>query len=229
MLNLKRDSPLLGNLPRWQLVLADRETPPIVVAVPAPDAIAFVRSALPPAPARVLEIGAGDGSLADALRGAGYDVTAIDPRGEGDVLAVALLDLEAEPFDAAVAMTSLHHVEPLAESVAHLATLLPAGARLVVDEYDVGALDERAAAWWIGHAGGDDLSPAEFVAHMRDHIHSIDHVREQLAPFFATAEPVPGAYLYRHKIGWEHRAEEEAKIAAGEIPATGSRFIAVRR
>ena len=40
---------------------------------------------------------------------------------------------------------------------------------------------------------------------------------------------MPGAYLYRHKIGWEHRAEEEAKIAAGELPATGSRFIAIRR
>jgi hypothetical protein len=40
---------------------------------------------------------------------------------------------------------------------------------------------------------------------------------------------VPGAYLYRHKIGWEHRDEEEALIAAGAIPATGARFIATRR
>ncbi|MDA0180831.1 class I SAM-dependent methyltransferase [Solirubrobacter phytolaccae] len=197
--------------------------------MPAPDAIAFVRAALPPAPARVLEIGAGDGALAQVLRRAGYDVTAIDPRGEGDVLPVPLLELEAEPFDAAVAMTSLHHVEPLADSLAHLAELLRPGARLLVDEYDVGALDERAAAWWIAHAGGHEKTPAEFVAHMRDHIHTVAHVREQLAPWFDVSEPVPGAYLYRHKIGWQHRDEEEAKIAAGELPATGSRFIAVRR
>ena len=196
--------------------------------MPAPDAIAFVRAALPPAPARVLEIGAGDGALAEVLRGAGHDVTAIDPRGEGAVLPVPLVELQADPFDAAVAMTSLHHVEPLAASLEHLATLLRPGARLIVDEYDVAALDERAARWWIAKSG-QHQDPAEYVAHMREHIFSVAHIREQLAPWFDVAEPVPGAYLYRHKIGWAHRDEEEALIATGVIPATGSRFIAVRR
>ena len=40
--------------------------------MPVPDAIAYVRAALPPPPARVLEIGAGNGELAaarDALVG----------------------------------------------------------------------------------------------------------------------------------------------------------------
>jgi SAM-dependent methyltransferase len=201
-----------------------------VAAVPAPDAVAFVRAALPPAPARVLEIGAGDGALAQVLRGAGYAVTAIDPIGEGDVLPVPLLELEAdEPFDAAVAMTSLHHVEPLAESLAHLSRLLRPGARVVIDEYDVGALDERAARWWMDKAGKAD-DPAHFVAHMREHIASVERIRTELARAgFEAGEPVPGAYLYRHKLGWEHRAEEETLIAAGELPATGSRLIATRR
>lgn len=196
--------------------------------MPAPDAVAFVRAALPPAPARVLEIGAGDGALAEVLRGAGHDVTAIDPRGAGDVLPVPLIELRAEPFDAAVAMTSLHHVEPLAESLGHLATLLRPGGRLVVDEYDVDALDERAARWWIAKSG-QHQDPAEYVAHMREHIFSVERIRGELAPWFDVSEPVPGAYLYRHKIGWAHRAEEEALIAAGVIPATGSRFVAIRR
>ncbi len=198
--------------------------------MPAPDAVAFVRAALPPAPARVLEIGAGDGALAEVLRGAGYDVTAIDPRGEPPVLPVslAMLDRPDEHFDAAVAMTSLHHVEPLGQSLAQLHKVLRPGARLVIDEYDVGVLDERAAGWWLNIAG-EDQDPAHHVAHMREHIHSVAHIREQLAPWFDVSEPVPGAYLYRHKIGWEYRDEEEAKIAAGEIPATGSRFIAIRR
>ncbi|MBE2318148.1 class I SAM-dependent methyltransferase [Solirubrobacter sp. CPCC 204708] len=199
--------------------------------MPAPDAIAYVRAALPPAPARVLEIGAGDGALAQVLRGAGYDVTAIDPVGEGDVLPVPLLELApSEPFDAAVAMTSLHHVEPLEASLCHLAErLLRPGARLVVDEYDVAALDERAARWWLDKVGKQDEDPAHFVAHMRDHIASVPRLREALAVHFDVSEPVPGAYLYRHKLGLEHRAEEERLIAAGEIPATGSRFIAIRR
>jgi len=44
---------------------------------------AFVRGALPPPPARVLEVGAGSGELAAALREAGYDVVAIDPAADG--------------------------------------------------------------------------------------------------------------------------------------------------
>lgn len=199
--------------------------------MPALDAIAFVRAALPAAPARVLEIGAGDGALAQVLRGADYAVTAIDPRGEAaGVLAIPLLELApGEPFDAAVAMTSLHHVEPLVASLEHLADLLRPGARLVVDEYDVGALDERAARWWLAKAGRDDEDPAQFVAHMRDHIATVERIRSELARWFDQGEPVPGAYLYRHKIGGQHRAEEEALIAAGELPATGARWIAVRR
>ena len=210
--------------------LADGDRVSIVAAVPAPDAIAFVRAALPPAPARVLEIGAGDGALAAVLRGAGYDVTAIDPRGEGDVLPVALLDLEDRRAvrrrrgdDVAAPRRAAHRV-----AASTSPALLRPGARLVVDEYDVEALDERAAAWWLNIAG-EDQDPAEHVAHMRDHIYSVARIRTELAPWFDVTEPVPGAYLYRHKIGWEYRAEEEAKIAAGEIPATGSRFIAIRR
>ena len=65
--------------------------------------------------------------------------------------------------------------------------------------------------------------------HMRDHIFSVARIREELAPWFDVGEPVPGAYLYRRKIDRALRAEEEAAIAAGEIPATGSRFIAIRR
>ena len=47
--------------------------------MPAPDVVAYIRGALPAPPARVLEIGAGDGTLAAALRDGGYDVVAIDP------------------------------------------------------------------------------------------------------------------------------------------------------
>ena len=87
--------------------------------MPTPDVHAFVRASLPPRPARVLEIGAGDGTLAAQLREDGYDVLAIDPAGGPDVLQVPLheLDAPAHFFGAAVAVTSLHHVEPLAGSL----------------------------------------------------------------------------------------------------------------
>jgi 2-polyprenyl-3-methyl-5-hydroxy-6-metoxy-1,4-benzoquinol methylase len=198
--------------------------------MPAPDAVAYTRSALPPPPARVLEIGAGEGELAAVLRDAGYDVTAIDPRGGDGVLQIALADVDAPPrsFDAAVAMVSLHHVVPLGASLRRLSEVLRHGARLVVDEIAVERLDERAAAWWLRNAGVDKR-PADHVAEMREHLHPAAHIAEQLAPWFDVHEAVPCAYMYRWKLDPALRDEEERLIAGGELPAIGTRFIAVRR
>jgi SAM-dependent methyltransferase len=198
--------------------------------MPEPEVVAYVRAALPPPPARVLEIGAGDGTLAAVLREAGYDVVALDPQGEAPVLAVALDEYEDRPrsFDAAVAVVSLHHVVPLGRSLRNLAGLMRRGARLVVDEFDGWALDERAATWWIEHSGGD-LTPQDMIAGLREHVHPVAAIREALTAWFDVGVPVPGAYLYRWKLGPALRSAEEELIAAGELPATGRRFVAVRR
>src|SRR5256885_5685179 len=118
--------------------------------------LGFVRAALPQPPARVLEVGAGNGELAAALRDAGYDVLAIDPAGEHPgVQAVALHEVgePAGSFDAAVAIVSLHHVEPLAQSCRRLGELVRPGGALIVDEFDVERYDERAARWWLTQRG----------------------------------------------------------------------------
>jgi SAM-dependent methyltransferase len=198
--------------------------------MPEPDVVAFVRAALPAPPARVLEVGAGDGSLAAALRDAGYDVVAIDPAGEPPVLPLALEDYEDRPrsFDAAVAIVSLHHVSPLTRSLRHLAGLTRRGAVLVVDEFDGWALDEAAAAWWLERSG-DDSAPGDLIAGLREHVHPLRAIREALSAWFDVGVPVPGAYLYRWKLDPALRGEEEALIAAGALPATGARFVAVRR
>jgi SAM-dependent methyltransferase len=198
--------------------------------MPQPDVVAYVRAALPAPPARVLEVGAGDGTLAAALRDAGYDVVAIDPAGSPPVLPVALQDYEAPPrsFDAAVAIVSLHHVTPLGRSLRHLAGLLRRGARLVVDEFDGWAYDEAAAQWWLSHTG-EDMTPGDMIAGLREHVHPLTAIREALTAWFDVGLPVPGAYLYRWKLDPALRGEEEALIAAGTLPATGARFVAVRR
>src|SRR5215472_18356117 len=67
----------------------------------------FVLGALPAAPARVLEVGAGEGDLARAMASAGYDVVAIDPAASTeDVSPIPLLEVgePAASFDAAVAI-----------------------------------------------------------------------------------------------------------------------------
>ena len=194
----------------------------------APDAIAFVRAALPAPPARVLEVGAGDGGLAAALTDAGYDVVAIDPASEAaNVRRVALHELDDVPFDAAVAIVSLHHVEPLVESCERLAALVRPGGVLVIDEVDFERFDERAARWWLDHADRDD-DPAEMVAGVQGHMHTVERLREALAPWFATGEPVRGPYLYRWNLPPGLLEAEVELIASGGLPATGARLVSRR-
>jgi SAM-dependent methyltransferase len=196
----------------------------------------FVRDALPAAPARVLEIGAGAGALAARMREAGYDVLAIDPSpgGEG-VTAVALADVD-EPdgsFDAAVAVLSLHHVEPLEPSLERLAALVRPGGRLVVDELDVARLDLAAVTWWTEQR---ELSrrdhphdPAEMVAGMRAELHTLETLLAALAPAFALDEPQRVPYLHRWGLEPGLYDGEAHLIATGRLPAVGARFTGTRR
>jgi SAM-dependent methyltransferase len=203
--------------------------------VPSPDVVAFVGAALAAPPLRVLEIGAGDGALAAVLTEAGYDVLAIDPAGSApNVRPVALADVDepAASFDAAVAVVSLHHVEPLAESCRKLAALVRPGGRLVVDELDVERFDERAARWlleqWAAVGREETHDARGLVAALREHLHPVALIAETLAPAFAVGEPVRGPYLHRWNLPPGLLSAELDRIAAGDVPATGARFVATR-
>ncbi len=144
-------------------------------------ALDWIRAGLPPAPARLLEVGAGEGELAAQLREDGYDVRAIDPREESahGVERMALIDLD-EPdgaFDAAIAMLSLHHVEPLADSLGRLADVMRPGAPLLVDEFDVASFDRRAAAWllarWRDQGREIHGDAGAMLADVRAHLHPV--------------------------------------------------------
>jgi len=195
----------------------------------------FVRASLPPPAARVLEIGAGDGELAARLGAAGYEVVAIDPAGEGAVLPVPLLELE-EPhasFDAALAVVSLHHVEPLEPSCRRLAEVVRPGGTLVVDEFDVGLMDEAAAGWlldrWRETGQERDRDPADMVAELRAHLHPLGTLRDELGEWFELGPVARASYLYRWYLGEEFREGEEELIAAGSLPELGARFTGTRR
>jgi SAM-dependent methyltransferase len=184
---------------------------------------------------RVLEIGAGDGELAAALAACGYEVTAIDPAAKpgGRVRPEALIDVSGS-FEAAVAVVSLHHVDPLEASCAHLATLLTVGAPLVIDEIDIDRYDERATGWWLGQrsalgAAEHDHDAAGVLAQMRSHIHPLTRVRAALRPHFDLGEPVRGPYLHRWSLRESLYAAEVDLIADGLLPAVGSRQVAMRR
>jgi SAM-dependent methyltransferase len=198
--------------------------------------LAFVTGSLPDPPARVIEVGAGGGELADALRERGYDVLAIDPATDTESVDRVRLHEVDEPnasFDAAVAVLSLHHVEPLTESFERLAALVRPGAPLVVDEFDVACFDDRAAAWWSDQreiASGDPHEDhGALVRTLRDHLHPVTLVRSRLqAAGFALGALTRGPYLYRWDLPPGLRGAEEQLIAAEQLPATGAQFIATR-
>ena len=197
---------------------------------------AFVRANLPEPPARVLEVGAGAGRLARALRAAGYNVVAIDPGSDiDDVNAVALVDLDEPPasFAAAVAVVSLHHVDPLDESCRRLGELVEPGGTLVIDEFDVGAFDVGAATWWLEQRAAigesQPQTAEELVADHRGHLHSLEQILEALEPYFDFGAPLRGPWLHRWNLGDSLRTVEEEAIARGRLPAVGARLVGRRR
>ena len=187
----------------------------------------------------MLEVGAGDGELAVALGQAGYDVVAIDPSpGSEAVRELSLHDLD-EPdgsFDAAVAIVSMHHVQPLAQSVGVLAAAVAPGGALVLDEIDVDRFDVETASWWREHRVAPDdhahdhsPAPEELVAALRSHCHSLPTLQAALHEAFELGVPTRWPYLYRWQMPPGMRETEEAMIAAGRVSAVGVRIVGVRR
>lgn len=97
-------------------------------------------------PARVLEVGCGEGELAHALTRAGHSVTAIDPRApEGPIFQRVGIEgfSDPGPFDHVVASLSLHHVEDLGGALDKIADVLRTGGSLVVVEFAWDRTDRR--------------------------------------------------------------------------------------
>jgi SAM-dependent methyltransferase len=198
---------------------------------------AFVLSHLPPPPARVLEVGCGPGELALALRAAGYDVLAIDPRApEGAIFRqITLEELDDEgPFAAAVAGRVLHHVDPLEPAVRKLARLAPL---LLLDEFAWDRLDAATQNWYeaqhraLVEAGAEPGGPADFDVWREAHadLHPSDVVRGALAERFDERVYEDRPYLYRWLDGVEAEALERALIGAGEIQPLGYRAVLARK
>lgn len=183
----------------------------------------FVLRELPPPPARVLEVGCGQGDLAYALAASGHGVLAIDPEApEGPLFRRATIEEldEPGPFDAVVASRSLHHVSDLAVVLDTIARLLRAGGVLLVDEFGWEHLNSRSAdhvgigveEWREEHAG----------------LHTARSMISELERRFRRRSLSWEPYLYRESREVLTEAEERRLIETGAIEAIGFRYVGVR-
>jgi SAM-dependent methyltransferase len=187
-----------------------------------PDLQSFVLEWLPATPARVLEVGCGDGALTRRLGQAGYDAIGLDPDappGNGFVRG-SLEDFETpQRFDAAVAVRSLHHVHDLDAALDRLTPALVPGARLVLFEFAVESIDVDARRWLASNGLEWEVDwDFEGVIRLAD-------LRDALERRFSLLYEEPTPYLAR-ELNREalHEREKEA-ITRGELKPPGMRLV----
>jgi ubiquinone/menaquinone biosynthesis C-methylase UbiE len=194
---------------------------------------AFVERHLPSTPARVLEVGCGQGDLARALAASGHIVVAIDPEApDGELFeSVSLEEFSAdEKFDAVVASRSLHHIPELPESVAKIARLLRPGGRFVLDEHACDRLDDRTARWYFLQRVGEADAPSSLTACRveweADHVdlHGYAAMREQLDRHFSERFFAWTPYLHGELTNVSEQ-QERALIEADAIQPMGFRYV----
>jgi SAM-dependent methyltransferase len=135
----------------------------------------FVRSRLPAAPARVLEIGCGPlGGFVPALRRHGYQAVGVDPQAPDEPCyhRIGFEDYQPpRPVHAVVASASLHHVADLDQVLDRIRAALTPDGVLVVVEWAREHFDEDTARWCFA----------------------------RLAPVHADED---AGWLYRHRARW---------------------------
>ena len=193
----------------------------------------FVLDQVGASPARVLEVGCGEGELARALARAGHFVTAIDPRApQGPIFRSVGIEAFSDPgpFDRVVASLSLHHVGDLGKALEKIAALLREGGALIVVEFAWERLEGSTAEWALERLPA--ASPSGHTSWLErrrgwaeEGSHDSRRMRSELRRRFAERrfEWVP--YLYADLADGFSEADERAAIEAGTIDATGFRYV----
>jgi hypothetical protein len=213
----------------------------------------FVRPALPPAPAAVVEIGCGRfGGLVPYLRDAGYDAVGVDPNAPSEPGYVCCEFEQYElpsPVKGIVACTALHHVADLDLALDRVAAALVPGGSVVVAEQARERFDLQTAQWCFDRLpvpGPDDepgwlhfhrdafaASGQPWEAYLDDwarqeRLHSAARIVRGLDARFERVSCESGPYFFADLAGVS-AADEQAAIDAGQIRACGVRYTATRR
>ncbi len=168
---------------------------------------------------RVLDVGAGDGRLARALRGAGAHVVAVDPDPDMAGLTVGLPELPFEDgaFDLVVAAFVVNHLDDPRAGVAEMARVTAPGGRVVATIWPSGATAQSQMWQRVLDAVGVVPAPGVRLPEHLDFPRTVDGLRDLLAGAGLDAEA--------HPITWTHRGPVDelwdgAAAGIGGIGAT---------
>lgn len=197
----------------------------------------FAREQLPAPPARLLEVGCGQGELTTALAVAGYDVLGIDPAAPlGELFRRLTLEELDEPgrYDGVIAARSLHHIRDLESALDRIASLLRPDGVLVVEEFAWDRLDEPTLDWLFEQrralSGAGAGKVPESVVALREEwegehlgLHGEAALRAALTERFEERAFERTPYLHR-LLGADTEVLEQALVEGGEIRALGFRY-----
>jgi SAM-dependent methyltransferase len=185
---------------------------------------------------RFLEVGCGKGHLAKALAEKGHHVLPIDVSEEAVAFARSLglpakqmniFGVNDSGFDGILFVQSLHHINPLDQSLAQAARLLDNGGFVLVDDFAFNKIDEKTAVWFQGiqnvlaaaginafHRTDMDQAFPNLMHHYSEHgIHTGEELIRALRDVFRKVEiSEGGAYLYRYFV-----SKMESRTESGDL------------
>lgn len=198
---------------------------------------------------RVLDVGCGSGTLAQALLAPGRVLVAIDRSAENvaqarvrgvDARRASVFELDEEPFDAVVFSRSLHHLEKLEASLERAKALLVKGGIAVVEDFVVEAMDQETAGWFFQQLWPGREEPRPLERWRREHfgVHPGAELEAAFRERFAEVRATRGPYLFRY-LAQDRRAghaelqkmfeAEREGIARGRLRPVGLRLTGIRR
>jgi len=216
------------------------------------ETLRWLSDLLPAPPARILDVGCGQGYLAAQLLAQGFQVTALDKDPEAvrrareagvQSMEADFLDYEDEVYDVVVFSRSLHHIHPLSKAVARASALLKPGGLLFAEEFARERADRETAAWFFdmcslleasGVLSSGDALPSSpdplqrwhaLYASVDEHpLHEGAAMRATLQRYFEFTESTESAYLYQSLSQWLEESDRGFRVAEELLKIEGRRI-----